>query len=126
MTQYTRDAISKNLFPLFVAEGTREKKLSKICHHSYLSKGQRSLSSIKDALFMHGVSLAENDMHILRVIEQNKGINMLFVGLHSDPDAAWNQKIVRRAQAMAASRDAKSPLGVFFYDSASANVWGTA
>ena len=121
-----RDAIGKNLFPLFVAEGTWEKKLRKICHHSYLSKGQRSLASIKGVLFMHGVSLAENDTHILRVIEQNKGITTLFVGLHGAPDSAENQKIIRRAGAMVTSRDAKSPLQVSFYDSAGANVWGTA
>lgn len=125
----TREAIRKNLFPLFVAEGTWEKKLSKICHHSYLSKGQRSLSNITGALFMHGLSLADNDMHILRVVEQNTKINTIFVSLYGDPDSEWNQGIIERAQAMAASRRAKFPLNVlsvYFYDSDSANVWGAA
>lgn len=120
----TRDAISKNLFPLFVAEGTWEKKLHKICHHSYLSKGQRSLSNIKDTLFMHGVSLAENDTHILRVIEQNKGIAMIFVSLHGDPSSTTNCKTIAAAQKLATDR--KRPLELHFYDSASANVWGAA
>lgn len=120
-----RNAINNNLFPLFVAEGTWEKKLSKICHHGYLSKGQRSLSSITGTLFMYGVSLAENDTHILRVIEQNQKITKLFVSLHGDQTAPWNQKIVQRTRAMEARRAAKYRLEIFFYDSASANVWGT-
>ena len=119
-----RGAISKNLFPLFVAEGSWDKKLNKISHHSYLSKGQRSLASIKGPLFLHGVSWAENDRHILRAIEKNKGVSSLFVGLHGDPTSQWNQKIICMAQAMATSREAKNVLSVHFYDSASANVWG--
>ena len=121
-----REAIGKNLFPLFVAEGTWDKKLSKICHHSYLSKGQRSLAGIKGPLFLHGVSLAKNDTHILRVIEKNKGISSLFIGLHGDASSQGNQKIIQRVQTMATSRDAKNVLDVYFYDSASANVWGEA
>lgn len=126
LIEQARDAISKNLFPLFVAEGTWEKKLSKICHHNYLSRGQRSFSNIQKPLFLHGLSLADNDTHILHAIEQNTKLRAVFIGLHGDPGSAWNQKIVRRAQAMAASRDAKSPLIVSFYDSSSANIWGTA
>lgn len=121
-----RDAISKNLFPLFVAEGTWEKKLSKICHHNYLSRGQRSFSNIQKPLFIHGLSLADNDTHILHAIEQNTKLRAVFVGLHGDPDSAWNQKIVRRAQAMSTKRNSEFPLTVSFYDSASANVWGAA
>lgn len=120
----TRDAIRRNLFPLFVAEGTWEKKLRKICHHSYLSKGQRSLSKINGALFMHGVSLADNDTHILRVVEQNSKIDSLFVGLHGDCSSEGNQKIINRARAMATQRGSKRHLAVNFYDSASAKVWG--
>lgn len=124
LVDQAREAIRRNLFPLFVAEGTWEKKLSKIEHHGYLSRGLRSFSNINYSLFIHGLSLADNDTHILRAIGRNTKLEAIFIGLHGDPAAGWNQQIVRRAQAIAARRDAKHPLAVHFYDSGSANVWG--
>ena len=124
LIEQAREAINKNLFPLFVAEGTWEKKLNKICHHSYLSSGHKSLGCIAGPIFMHGVSLAGNDTHVLRTIEKNNGIKSLFIGLHGDPGLPFNQQIIHTAQGMAATRSAKHPLAVHFYDSVSANVWG--
>lgn len=124
LIEQTREAIRNNFFPLFVAEGTSEKKMRKICHHAYLSKGQRSLAGIKDSLFLHGLSLAENDAHILQVVQKNIGLNKIFVSIYGAPDAAENQKIMRVAQAMGTSRKSKHPLAIHFYDSVSAKVWG--
>ncbi len=118
-----RDALERNYFPLFVAEGTSQEKLERIRHSDYLAKGYRSFSEIKHALFIYGHSLGENDEHYLKLIEK-KRIAHLYVGIYGNPKSATNELAVRRAKQMANNRGKTNPLKVSFYDAASAKVWG--
>ncbi|MGE5475155.1 MAG: DUF4917 family protein [Bacteroidales bacterium] len=122
-----REALDANLYPLFVSEGHTHAKLAKIMHSAYLHKGLRSLESVTGSLFVFGHSLAENDDHILRLIETGK-ISKLFVSIYGDPTAKANKAIIQRAKAMTKARQMHSghryPLDVFFYDAESAHVWG--
>jgi hypothetical protein len=117
-----RDALSKDLFPVFVAEGTSDEKLERIRHSDYLAKAYRSFEAIQGCLFIYGHSLAENDEHFLKLIERGK-LEKVFVGLFGDTSSPENQKIIARAQALAIRRGKRNPLEVRFYDSASAGVW---
>jgi hypothetical protein len=118
-----RDALSRNYFPLFVSEGTSAEKYERIRHNDYLAKAYRSFSSIQGALFIFGHSLAENDNHYLRCIQRGK-VSHLYVGLYGDPNSDANKFIMRRANELTNGRRAR-PLGVSYFDAASANVWGT-
>lgn len=118
-----RDALSKNYFPLFVAEGSSAEKLERIRHSDYLAKAYRSFCEIGGALFVFGHSFAENDEHFLKRIERGK-IRHIYVGLHGDALSASNKHITDRARRMQGVRTAKRPLDVSFYDSATARVWG--
>ncbi len=118
-----RDALSRNYFPLFVSEGTSDEKYERIRHNDYLAKAYRSFSSIQGALFIFGHSLAENDNHYLRCIQRGK-VSHLYVGLYGDPSSDANKFIMRRANELTNGRRAR-PLGVSYFDAASANVWGT-
>ena len=120
----TRSAIANNLFPLFVAEGSSQKKLDKIYHHGYLSKGLRSLNSIKEPLFLYGVSLSQNDKHLINLVVKNTKIRKLFVSLFGSPESPGNKQTIKAALAASTRRGAKHPLEVHFYDSESAKVWG--
>ena len=77
----------------------------------------------KHCFFIFGHSLAENDDHILNRLARGR-FPKLYVGIYGDPLAEENQRIIARANALAAGRHAKSPLEIAFYDAASANVWG--
>lgn len=123
LIEQIRDALSRGLFPLFVAEGTSEEKVERIRHSDYLAKAYRSLQSLQYCLFIHGHSLAENDEHYLKLIERGK-LKHVFIGLHGAPDSPTNKQISRRARRMQDSRDDRRPLKVDFYDSSSACVWG--
>jgi hypothetical protein len=123
LIEQVRDALSRDLFPLFVAEGSSGEKLERIKHSDYLAKAYRSFQAIQGCLFIYGHSLAENDEHFLRLIEQGK-LSQVFVGLYGDPASPANQAIVKRAYSLAASRPEKRPLAVNFYDSESAQAWG--
>lgn len=120
----TREAIRKNFFPLFVAEGTSHKKLEKIYHHGYLSKGLRSLGAINHSLFLHGVSLSVNDEHLVKIIVKNTKLTKIFVSLYGSPDTQNNRATIAAALSTSQKRDSKHPLEVHFYDSETANVWG--
>jgi hypothetical protein len=117
-----RDALQRDYFPLFVAEGTSAEKYERIRHSDYLAKAYRSFQEITGALFVLGHSLAANDEHFLKVIERGK-VRHLFVGLFGDPEHPNNKAIMRRASLMP-SRRRRGALTVSFYDSASARVWG--
>ena len=120
----TRSAIANNLFPLFVAEGSSQKKLDKIYHHGYLSKGLRSLNSIKEPLFLYGVSLSQNDKHLINLVVKNTKIRKLFVSLFGSTESPGNKQTIAAALAASTRRGARHPLEVYFYDSESAKVWG--
>lgn len=123
LIEQVRNALSKNFFPLFVAEGTSDEKYERIRHSDYLAKAYRSFESIQHCLFIYGHSLAANDEHYLKLIERGK-ISHLFVGLFGDPNSKSNKAIISRANAMQTARSSRSPLKVDFYDSATAKVWG--
>lgn len=117
-----RDALSKNYFPLFVSEGTSAEKYERIRHNDYLAKAYRSFGSIQGALFIFGHSLAENDDHYLRCIQRGK-LSRLYVGIYGDPNSDLNLYIMRRANQLANGRRARNPLGISYFDAASAKVW---
>lgn len=122
-----RSALDDNRYPLFVSEGHSTAKLTKIMHSGYLHKALRSLESITGNLFIFGHSLAENDNHILNLIEHGK-VSQLFVSIYGDPTTPENQAIIQRANQIAARREQifghRRPLAVKFFDAASAQVWG--
>lgn len=121
-----RSAISKNMYPLFVSEGTSEQKLEKIRHHAYLQHAFKSFSTIVDmanqSLFIHGHSLADNDQHLLKKIGRGK-TPCIYISLFGNPDEPWNRSIVNNANKIAAMRSSRYPLSLCFYDAQSIKVW---
>lgn len=122
LVEQIRDALKRDYFPIFVAEGTSNEKLTHIRHNDYLAKAYRSFTEIGGALFIYGHSLAENDEHYLKRIEKGK-LSHLYVGIYGSPDLPANKAIIARAQKMNISRR-RSTLNVYFYDAGSAKIWG--
>lgn len=123
LIEQIRSALSADKFPLFVSEGESHKKIQKINHSNYLSRSLRSFSNIQGSLFVYGHSLADNDWHILRLIEVNR-IRQLFVSIFGDPDNDENKRVMERAVNIKEQRPSWKPLEVLFYDAQSAKVWG--
>lgn len=117
-----REAMNQDLFPVFVSEGTSLEKIERIRHNDYLAKSYRSFSEIGGALFIYGHSLAENDEHFLKAIENGK-VRQLYVGVYGNPESNDNKRIIGRAHRIALNRERRN-LEVFFYDAGSAKVWG--
>lgn len=126
LLEQAREAMDANKYPLFVAEGKSNQKLSKIKHSAYLHHSYKSFSTQmaqrNDALFIFGHSLADNDQHVLKKIARGK-IAQIYVGLYGDPESQGNRHIRNAAIALAHSRDKQATLDVAFFDAASAQVW---
>lgn len=123
LIEQIREALSRDFFPLFVAEGSSAEKLERIRHSDYLAKAYRSFQEIQHCLFVYGHSLAANDEHYLHLIEKGK-LSHIFVGLYGDPESDANRQIIARAKAMPLAGRRRRELRVDFYDSESAHVWG--
>ncbi len=127
LLEQAREAMSKNKFPLFVAEGSSNQKLAKIKHSAYLHHSYKSFSSQmeqrNDALFVFGHSLANKDQHILKKIARGK-ISQIYVGLYGDPQTPGNMNVRNAAIALANSREKHTKLDIAFFDAASAHIWG--
>jgi len=132
LVDQANEALKKNMFPVFVAEGNSRSKLTKIQHSAYLHHNFKSFAGIcqvkpKDgtALFVFGHSFAENDTHVLNQIGRGK-IAHLFVSLYDDPNSKPNMAIRAGVERIVALRPAAFPaLSINFFDAESAKVWGS-
>jgi|SRR5580658_981775 hypothetical protein len=131
LVDQANEALKKNQFPVFVAEGDSKSKLTKIQHSAYLHHNLKSFAGVCQtgsrggtALFVFGHSFAKNDAHVFNIIGQGK-ITNLFVSLFGDPSSKSNQIIRANVAKIVALRPSAFPeLHVNFYDAASAKVWG--
>ncbi|KUJ78767.1 hypothetical protein AVO45_19135 [Ruegeria marisrubri] len=131
LVDQANEALKKNLFPVFVAEGDSRSKLTKIQHSAYLHHNYKSFAGVCQtksrggtALFVYGHSFASNDAHILNMIGYGK-IAHLFVSLYGDPSSKANLAIRNNVEKIVRLRPKYFPeLKVDFFDAVSAKVWG--
>lgn len=120
-----REALAKNFFPLIVSEGTSAEKMTRIQHSNYLGRSYRSFAKIGGTLYIYGFAMGANDEHWLRLIQANRSLKKLFVGLYGDPADAANQHVVQRTFALREARSAgRFALSVGFFNASTAKVWG--
>lgn len=117
-----KQSLAKREYPLIVTEGTSSQKLDRIQHSGFLNRAYRSLATIGGCLFIYGHSLAQNDEHLLKLIDNGK-TKKIFVGIFGDPATAANQQIVARAKQFADRRRKGSEAQVHFFDAQSVHVW---
>lgn len=90
----------QKIFPLFVAEGSSEKKRLRIGNSGYLTRCLNSLQKIGakktvSSLFSFGVSFSENDDHILQALVDNNCKNF-YIGIFGPEASSENQYIINR------------------------------
>lgn len=122
LVDQVRDALANDYYPIFVSEGSSREKYAKIKHNDYLAKGYRSFCEIGGCLFIYGHSLAPNDEHFIRRIENGK-LKKIYVSIFGDPNSPTNKAIISRANRMATARK-HGRLDVAFYEAGSAQAWG--
>ena len=122
LIEQVRTALTNNLFPLVVAEGNTAEKIGRISHSGYLHRGLRSFKKIGGSLFLFGLSLGQQDQHILKSISRNGRLSALYVSLYGNPDSADNRRIQAEAQSLNGGR--RRQFTIKFFQAESARVWG--
>jgi hypothetical protein len=127
LTDQARYSIENGFFPLFVSEGTSEKKMDKILHSAYLHKCYRSfvsnINSPSANFYTFGYSFSSNDDHISRRFEEGKFKN-IYMGLYGDIEDSANQLILQKVEALRSERSSRYPLEIHYYDASTAKIWG--
>ena len=127
LTESIEDGLDKGQYPLFIAEGSPEKKLEQIQGSGYLWYALEKLRTIQSPLVLFGHRLGQSDGHVFNVIARNRKLREVYVSRHGDVDSKSNRAIQRAAKQLQTIRTNLSgspkPLEVFFYDSDSAEVW---
>jgi hypothetical protein len=125
LTNLIRAGLAEGRYPLFVAEGTADKKLEQIYNSAYLSYALDKLGRITKHLVVFGSSLGESDDHIRRAIARNRKLTHLYLSVR---DAANTAKA---DATVAAIRHLRNDYGlpditIQLYTTSSAPVWAAA
>jgi len=133
LIQGIREALDLGQYPLFVAEGTAEKKLMQIQSSGYLSYCLGKLERIENCLVTLGLSFGESDQHIANVLAHNRKLKRLYIGLFGDPESPINLDTRKQVAAMLEKRKmliqanrVRNELEVEYYDVSTAVVWDTS
>lgn len=116
-----KNKIAADRYPLVVTEGSMREKLHMVSLSPYLRSCFEALLKIDGTLFLHGVGLNDNDIHIRAAIALS-GASRLCVGLHSATGAA---ALKARVGDIVDRRDGDRPgtLEVVYYDANTAHPW---
>ncbi|MBU1657455.1 restriction endonuclease subunit S [bacterium] len=115
----TLDNLNKDIYPIFVSEGTSEQKKAKIIHNAYLNHCFKSLASIgtkNSSLVIFGTLLKRNGIHIRKAIIKSKVPN-LYIGVANATDASEFDDLIEETKKL------KYPKKIYFYDYRTAKVW---
>lgn len=120
LKEQTLQNLEKDIYPIFVSEGTSEQKKAKIIHNAYLNHCYKSLGNIgskNSSLIIFGTLLKTNDSHIRDAILRNKVKNIYF-GISSDKNI---EELLEFKEQL---EKAKYPKNVYFYNYKTVSVWG--
>lgn len=128
--QFIKLIKNQNKMPLFVAEGSSNKKLIRIHSSGYLTRCLNSLQKVGSkkkgsAFFTYGVSFSDNDKHILNALAKNN-CSEFYVGLYGDLGSKSNKNTINNVNnliQMRSKHKSHVPPKIFFYQAETANVW---
>lgn len=129
LIELVRDGLSKGEYPLFVAEGDANKKLTQIQRSGYLSYCLGKLERIQQTLVVFGSSLGQSDNHIANVLADNPDLEKLYVGVHDDLGSSGSRSVRQSVTRILQRRERNrsklgfKPLIIEYYDSRTAQVW---
>lgn len=119
LKEQTLENLNKDIYPIFVSEGTSEQKKAKIIHNAYLNHCYKSLSSIgtkNSSLVIFGTLLKRNDTHIRKAILKSK-VENIYIGVSNEDEAKEFDDFIEQSSKL------KKAKKVYFYDYRTAKVW---
>jgi len=116
LKEQTLENLKKEIYPIFVSEGTSSQKKSKIIHNAYLNHCYRSLKALggQNSLIIFGTMLKTNDEHIQDAIMESN-IKKIYIGIGSTDKITELDSFVEEAK--------KRYKKIYFYDYKTVQVW---
>jgi hypothetical protein len=131
LTELVREGLAAGQYPLFVAEGTPERKLDQIRSSGYLSYCLSKFGRVEGRLVTFGHSLGSSDQHILDAISSNGKFTDIYLGVYgctgSEAARQMSQVAARIADQRARLRDtrrSRKDLSITLFDTTTAAPWG--
>jgi hypothetical protein len=110
-------------YPLFVAEGSAEKKLQQIYGSSYLSYCLDKLGRIQNRLVVFGHALAASDDHLRHAIAGIAKLKELFISVRDPGNTGKADEASAAIQSLRSQRGLPS-IEIHYFRGESAGVWG--
>lgn len=120
-----RANLDDNVFPLIVTEGSEAQKAARIAASPYLASAFARFRRASGGLVVLGLSMSENDGHIMGALESKESrVTRMLIGVH-DPSSEDADRLARRARLIQARRaeNGGRQLKVRFFDSSALRVW---
>ena len=108
--------MDKNIYPIFVSEGTSEQKKAKIIHNAYLNHCYKSLAKISGSLVIFGTMLKNGDEHIREAIIKSK-VKNIYIGISSESAISNFDDFIDKCNRLKDKKEVK------FYNYKTAKVW---
>lgn len=119
--EQVNDSLNQSKYPVFITEGTKEQKKSRINNNAYLGRCFSSLKSIQGSLFIYGHSLRDEDDHVFDFINLKSKLKNIFISLYGENTSEGNQKIINKVSNWQHEYPMKT---FYFFDAKTAKVWG--
>jgi hypothetical protein len=119
LKEQTLENLNKDIYPIFVSEGTSEQKKAKIIHNAYLNHCYKSLSNIgteNSSLVIFGTLLKRNDIHIRKAILKSNVAN-IYIGVSTENEAKEFDDFIEESTKL------KKAKKIYFYDYRTVKVW---
>ena len=116
LKEQTLENLDKNIYPIFVSEGTSEQKKAKIIHNAYLNHCYKSLAKISGSLVIFGTMLKNGDEHIREAIIKSK-VKNIYIGISSENSINNFDDFIDKCNRLKDKKEVK------FYNYKTAKVW---
>lgn len=124
LRQQIQESLNQSKYPVFITEGSKEQKQSRINNNAYLGRCFSSLKGITGNLFIFGHSLRDEDDHVFDFINSNSKVKNVFISIYGDVNSADNQKIISKIERWSQNqKDKRIKKNYYLYDASTANVW---
>jgi hypothetical protein len=95
MLKTIKDYWDEGFDSLTILEGGAKKKIDEINKHEYLKNCFEKFNSLSGHLVTFGVSFMESDEHIIKAINDNSGIENVFIGCFNEGEAKHMQEVFK-------------------------------
>lgn len=120
ITEQIKESLEKSKYPVFITEGSKKQKQSRINNNSYLGRCFSSIKGIRNNLFIYGHSLRDEDDHIFDFMNSNSKVSDIFISLYGDRSSVENTRIINKVELWNVKYKYKN---FYLFQAETAKIW---